>query len=305
MAEKVFYVDEESINLQMTIGAALGEKNILTHADIALHFAKEKKVDFYLYEPAVHIEKNYRHNLDIATQIRKAILEGRIICHYQPIVNANNPHIVKYETLVRMIDEYGAIISPADFLPIAKKMKIYSRITQEVVYQACTLFEGSDIEFSINISMLDIEDSKSMSVVLETIERTKTAHQIVFEILESEGIENYGNVQKFIEKVKALGARIAIDDFGTGYSNYVHILKMNIDYIKIDGSLIQGMLENEKNLILVESMIQFAKSIGIKTVAEFVSNEALYEKVKSIGIDYVQGFYIGRPTALVFLDNVE
>ncbi|MDD4950096.1 EAL domain-containing protein, partial [Sulfuricurvum sp.] len=134
--------------------------------------------------------------------------------------------------------------------------------------------------------------------IIKTITETGTASRIVFEILESEGIENYDEVTQFITQVKALGAKIAIDDFGTGYSNFENILKLNVDYIKIDGSLIRELSGNRRHHIIVETIIDFAQKIDAKTIAEFVSDELIYDTIKEMGVDYSQGYFTGKPTAL-------
>ena len=196
-----------------------------------------------------------------------------------------------------MIDKNGLIIPPIEFLDISKKTKLYSHITLEVINQACNTFENRSENFSVNLSIDDIKDPNTVYETVKAITTTKTASRIIFEILESEGIENYKEVSDFIIKMKALGAKIAIDDFGTGYSNFEHILKLNIDYIKIDGSLIKEMKNNNKHKIIVETIVDFAKKIGSKTVAEFVCDESIFLITKELGIDYCQGFYIGKPSA--------
>jgi len=120
-------------------------------------------------------------------------------------------------------------------------------------------------------------------------------HRIIFEITESEGIENYSDVQTFIQRVKRHGCQIAIDDFGTGYSNFEHIMKLNVDYLKIDGSLVKNIDTSVESRIVVETIIQFAKKLGISTITEYVHNKSVYNVVKELGTDYVQGFYIGKP----------
>lgn len=299
LEEKLFTIGDETINLRMTVGVAIGEKDLLTRADIALHAAKEKKIPISIYEEQKNVEEKYRHNIAMASSIRQALSDKRIICYYQPIVNLLTGKIDKYETLVRMVDKKGNIVLPMEFLPIAKKTKIYPQITHEVIHQACTLFATRSEEFSVNLSDSDIRDSHTVDEIISTITKTGTASRIVFEILESEGIENYEEVTQFITKVKALGAKIAIDDFGTGYSNFENILKLNIDYIKIDGSLIQGITTNSRHNIIVETIIDFAKKIGAETIAEFVSDEAIYNAVVNHGIDYSQGYYTGKPEPLI------
>lgn len=296
--EERFIVDNETLDIHMSIGVALGEKKLLTRADIALHAAKEQKIPISFYEETENIEERYRTNIAMAGAIRKALAEGRIICYYQPVVNISAEKIDKYETLVRMIDEEGNIVPPLQFLPIAKKTKLYPRITKEVIHQACHLFSTRSEKFSVNVSIDDIRDPSTVQEIITTLTQTETASQIIFEILESEGIENYQEVAQFIGRVKALGAKIAIDDFGTGYSNFEHILKLDVDYIKIDGSLIREITDNPRHRIIVETIVDFSKKIGAKTIAEFVSDEAIYTTIKEIGVDYSQGYYTGKPEPL-------
>ncbi len=279
----------------MTAGASIGFDRLLTRADIALNRAREHKIHIARYEEDENIEETYRKNMAMEDTIRKALVEKRIICHYQPIVNTETGDIHKYETLVRMLDEEGNLIAPMEFLPIAKKTKFYPRITAEVISQACSLFSTRNEEFSVNLSVSDILNQTTKQQIIDTIIQTDTASQIVFEILESEGIENYNEVAKFIDEVKALGAKIAIDDFGTGYSNFENILKLNVDYIKIDGSLIREINTNSRHHIIVETIVDFAKKIGAKTIAEFVSNEEIFNIIKGLGIDFSQGYFTGRP----------
>jgi len=296
--EKTFMANEESLNIRVTIGVAMGSDKVLTQADIALHHAKENKKQIAFYNEDEGVEEHYRTNLTMASNIRKALYERRIICHYQPIADFVTGAIQKYETLVRMIDEKGMLVPPLEFLPIAKQTKLYPQITLEVIYQACNLFATRDEEFSVNLSDSDIRNPQTVSEIIKTIRKTGTASRIVFEILESEGIENYDEVTHFITQVKALGAKIAIDDFGTGYSNFENILKLNVDYIKIDGSLIREISGNERHRIIVETIIDFAQKIGAKTIAEFVGDEVIYNTLKEMGVDYSQGYFTGKPMPL-------
>ncbi|OHD79456.1 MAG: hypothetical protein A2023_07550 [Sulfuricurvum sp. GWF2_44_89] len=298
LEEKTFTVKEESLTIRVTIGVALGTENILTRADIALHHAKENKKQIAFYNQEERVEEQYRSNLTMASDVRRALFEHRIMCHYQPIVDFKTGEINKYETLVRMIDDVGNMVPPMEFLPIAKQTKLYPQITLEVLYQACTLFATRSEEFSINLSDSDIRNTHTVSEIIRTITETGTAPRIVFEILESEGIESYAEVTQFITKVKALGAKIAIDDFGTGYSNFENILKLSVDYIKIDGSLIREISSNPRHHIIVETIIDFARKIGAKTIAEFVSDEEIYNTLKKLDVDYSQGYFTGKPMSL-------
>ena len=294
--KEIFYIEEEKIQIAFSAGIAKVKYNLLTKADIAVHYAKEQKIKISTYKEDGNIEQKYKQNIAMATAIREALNDKRIICHYQPILDQRTGKIYKYETLVRMLTKEGEIIPPIEFLEISKKTKLYPYITREVIRQSCNTFKDRKENFSINLSIDDIKDTNIVNEIIKTIIETKTASRITFEILESEEIENYQEVRNFTKRIKEIGSKIAVDDFGTGYSNFEHILKLNIDYIKIDGSLIKGMENNKKNKIIVETIVDFAKKIGSKTIAEFVYNEASYLISKEIGIDFLQGFYIGKPS---------
>ena len=298
LSDHPFSVGEESISLNVTIGVDATENISLTHADIALHEAKEHSNHIAFYNSDSHVEVQFQTNIALTSTIHKALNSGRIICFYQPIVSIQSGRIEKYETLVRMIDESANIIPPLDFLQTAQKTRLYPQITRTVIEHACHTFKDRNEEFSINLSIRDILDTSTVRFIEEMIVETDTAHRIVFEILESEGIENFDAIIFFIHRMKALGAKIAIDDYGTGYSSLENILRLEIDYIKIDGSLIRNINENPKYAIVVQHIADFASKLGIKTIAEFVSSEEIFKHVKTIGITYSQGYYTGKPGIL-------
>lgn len=300
LSEKLFMIEEETVHVRATAGIAIDSDKPLIHADVALNRARDLKLPFALYDHTEGIEAQYRANIAMSAQIRQALVEHRIVCQYQPIVSCVTGKIEKYETLVRIQNEDGSLIGPYEFLPIAQKTKLYHHITKEVVYQACHLFAARNEQFSINLSSSDILDSRTVTTIENILRQTGTADRVIFEILESEGIENFQDVASFIARMKTLGVKFAIDDFGTGYSNYENILKLNVDILKIDGSLIKSIDQNPRHRIVVEAIVDFAHRIGIDTVAEFVASEEILKNVTDLGITYAQGFHTGKPQ---FLDT--
>lgn len=298
MSEKPFIVGDDTIHLRATVGIAIESKKPLIHADVALNKARSSKLPYSIYDPSEGIEQQYQANIAMSGKIRQALVEHRIVCQYQPIISVKTGKIEKFETLVRIQNEDGSLLGPYEFLPIAQKTKLYHHITQEVVYQACHLFMGRTEQFSINLSSSDILDHRTITTIENILRQTSTADRVIFEILESEGIENFEEVDSFISRMKALGAKIAIDDFGTGYSNFENILKLNVDILKIDGSLIKSINENPRHKIVVEAIVNFAERIGVDTVAEFVSSEEILQNITDLGITYAQGFHTGKPQFL-------
>jgi len=298
LSEKLFMIAEETVHVRATVGIAIESDKPLIHADVALNKARSGKLPYSIYDQSEGIEQQYQANIAMSAQIRQALVEHRIVCQYQPVVSCATGKIEKFETLVRIQNEDGTLIGPYDFLPIAQKTKLYHHITQEVVYQACNLFAARHEQFSINLSSSDILDEKTVTTIENILRQTSTADRVIFEILESEGIENFDQVASFIARMKALGAKIAIDDFGTGYSNYENILKLNVDILKIDGSLIKSIDQNPRHKVVVEAIVDFAHRIGIDTVAEYVASEEILKYVTDLGITYAQGFHTGKPQFL-------
>ncbi|MCX7820103.1 MAG: EAL domain-containing protein [Brevinematales bacterium] len=302
-SKSIVYNDYE-INVSVSMGVALSEnisskekvRDLMLKADMALKKAKALKKDYIFYNESFQIVKEYEKNIYWAKELKKAIYEDRIIPFFQPIMNNQTKLIEKYECLARLIDNDGNIISPASFLQISKKSKLYPNITRIVLDKCLQFFKTSSAIFSINISILDIIDPETFEFIEKRLkENLNLTHRLIFEIVESEGIENYIQVKEFIDLVKNMGCKIAIDDFGSGYSNFSHILKLNVDFLKIDASLIKDITVDRNAELIVQTIVSFSKWLGVKTVAEWVHSREVLEKVVSLDIDYSQGYYIGQP----------
>ncbi|MEA2027419.1 MAG: bifunctional diguanylate cyclase/phosphodiesterase [Campylobacterota bacterium] len=287
--------NEYEIDISTTLGISLSQQEPLITADVALHKAKNSKLRFAIYDKSFETLKEYQNNLLWSKKIKSAIDEHRIVPYFQPIVDNPTHQIVKYETLVRLISVDGEIVPPSKFLDIAKQSRIYHNISAIMIEESFRYFASNGIAFTINISISDIENFETYNLIMKQLQKYQLGNRVTFEILESEGIKNYDIVASFIHEIKKYGALVAIDDFGTGYSNFNHIINLRIDFLKIDGSLINNMLDDENSRMVVETIVTFAKKLDIKTIAEFVDSKELYEYVGEIGIDYSQGFYIAKP----------
>lgn len=204
--------------------------------------------------------------------------------------------INKYESLMRIIKEDGSIMAPKEFLGIAKNSKLYHDLSRMLIDKTFEIFQYSSYEFSINLSFLDITDKKTTDFILNKLEKSGIGPWVVFELLESEGIENYSSIMYFIEQVKSYGSKIAIDDFGSGYSNFERLLELKIDYIKIDGSLIKYINKNDDMKIITKTIANFAKELGIQTIAEYVHSQEVFDVIKELDIDFAQGYHLGEPS---------
>ncbi|TKV69718.1 EAL domain-containing protein [Marinobacter panjinensis] len=297
------YWQQQPLTLDVTIGMAVRRNRksgdaadqLVSQAKVAVLQAREQNRHHLLYDPSVGVEENYEANLYWANRLKAAIDDDRLVPWFQPIHDNQQQRVTKYECLVRMVEPDGRVISAGQFVKIADRLRLNRRITVLMIEKCFACFSHRDEEFSINLSYGDITDSETVSRILEALDHYGIGNRVIFEILESDGITNYDEIRHFIEQVKPFGCHIAIDDFGTGYSNFSHLLSLNVDYIKIDGSLICNLHEDHTAFLVTSGIVQFARSLNIRTVAEFVHNEAVQERVCDLGIDFSQGDYFGMP----------
>ena len=288
--------DDVEVDTTLSIGAVQAKKNLLKLASIACKEAKNKRIAYCIYDKSGDKEAEYLHNMQMNHTLKEALAKDLVIPFFQPILNLSNQKIEKYETLMRIKQEDGSYYVPHEFLHVAKHSKLYSKLSMSLIQKAFETFQISSSGFSINLSYLDMTNIVTTTFIIEKLEEFNVGPWVIFEILESDGIENYDAVSKFIEKVKSYGAKIAIDDFGAGYSNFERLTELRVDFIKIDGSLIRNIDKNDEMKIIVQTIVSFAKELGIKTIAEYVHSQSVLECVKEIGIDCAQGFYIGKPS---------
>lgn len=281
-------------------------EDLLSYSFMARKVAKSENKKFMLYSSGMRKDDDYQNNITWVNKIKDAIADDRIVTFFQPLIDNKTGAITKYESLVRMIGTDGKVVSPFFFLDISKKAKLYTKITKIVIDKSFATFEKlPKYEFSLNITVEDINDEYIPSYIFEKLSTYPNAKNVIFEITESEEIADYAPIKSFIERVKSFGARIAIDDFGSGYANFEHIISLKADFIKIDGSLIKNIDKDRDSQIITEAIIAFSKKLGSKTVVEFVHNEAVYEKVKEMGADFSQGFYLGEPKPeLVSMEDI-
>ena len=301
IAKEPFSIEDETKNnifINITIGISHGDHSLLTNADIALKIAKKRIEKYLVYEPSMQIEHEYQQNIKWTKKLKDAIEENRIVPLFQPIVDCESTEIISYETLMRMEDEKGELIPPSNFLSLAKKNKLYHELTKIVFDKAVDTFIKRSENMSFNLSVEDITNKEVVDHIIEKLEQTRIGDRVIFEILESEGIENFDQVIEFINTVKDYGCKISIDDFGTGYSNFDYIMKLKVDYIKIDASMIKNLDSNKESEMITKTIAEFASKMGIKTVGEFVYSKAIFDKLKESGVTYAQGYYFGEPTKL-------
>jgi len=298
--KKVFTIKGYEVVVRLNVGVAEGTTDaIYMQSHVALKEAKteHKAVVFYDINPS--LKAKTKENLQVIHKINAAIENDRIVPFFQGIYDNTLHKITKYEVLMRLHEEDGSYLSPYYFLDQAKKTRLYEKLTKIMIRKSFEYLKDFEVDFSINLTKGDILSLSVKECLYETIKKYNCGHRVILEIVESEGIENFDEITAFIHEVKQLGCRIAIDDFGTGYSNFAYLAKLEVDMIKIDGSLIKEIDTNEIIEMTVETIISFAHKMGYTIVAEFVDREAIQEKLLGLHVNFSQGYLFSKPSPII------
>ena len=291
-----FVYRQHKLNLMISAGISFsGRKKMLAYADMALKDAKKRNIHISVFDDH-ELEKIHKIDMESHKKLLHALDNNDIISFFQPIIYLKgDSKPTKYESLVRIEEDNGEFMQPRSFLDVAKTNRIYNKITKAVLINTLDAASKYNVPCSLNISLTDIDDKKTMQMFFKTLDNYKHNDLLTIELLETEDFVNYDEVYQFCVKVHSYGIKIALDDFGSGYSNFAHILNLPVDYIKIDASLISNINKEKSSRIMVETIVELAHKLNIETIAEYVSSKEILDIIKEIGIDYAQGFYIGKP----------
>ena len=303
-----------------TLGASIGLvpisrdsgtlSDILSSADTACYAAKDagrNRVHVYNVEDSELSMR--RSEMHWVTEISNALEQNRFLLALQPIVNLQLANGVTegkhYEILLRMQDKGGQLIMPGTFLPSAEKYNLSGKLDQWVVDQVFNWLLNDPAEMaalhlcSINLSGHSISNAHFMNyLVNKLIAEPDLARKICFEITETAAIINLGHAIKFMSTMKDLGCSFSLDDFGTGLSSFSYLKNLPVDFLKIDGSFIRNIVQDPIDQSMVHSINQIGQVMGKATIAEFVENDAIRAILAKIGVNYAQGYGIGRPILL-------
>jgi len=289
-------IGEPEIHLTASAGISSPEStSLIAGAEQALQIARERNEGYAVDEDARENAERQKQNILWSNKLSAGLETGRIKPFFQPIIHNTSGKREKYEALVRLIDEDGSIITPFFFLETAKRTRQYAMLTRTMIEQSLDMLGDRSISISLNLTVEDIRNYETVRFFKDKLNEHNVADRIVVELIESEGIENYEEVSRFIAEIKELGCRVAIDDFGTGYSNFTHLMHLNADYLKIDGSIIKRINDDRSSELVIRMLVDFAHRLGMQTIAEYVDSQALLDKVTALGVDYSQGFFLGKP----------
>ena len=281
--------------------ATAGE--LLVNADLAMYAAKAGGRDrLVVYTTSEGRNARATAKLSWAERIRQALdRDDGFVLHMQPILNLSTDEISHGELLLRMRDEYGNLIAPSAFLPAAERFGLIHAIDRWVVRRAIQLIADGDrrhtLPVGVNLSGDSVVGDPHLLEMIESELRDCSADpsMLIFEVTETAAIANMPEATAFAHRVNELGASLALDDFGTGFGSFYYLKHLPVRYVKLDGEFIQNLPRSEVDAHMVNAIVGIAQGLGIKTVAESVSDEETIQVLRRHGVDYAQGFHVGRP----------
>lgn len=307
-----FQVGNERVDLGCSVGVSLVDgsshsaEQYLQKADIALYVAKRRGRNMvHFFDPSDGESEELRTTIDWSRQIRQAITDDRLELYIQPVYDIENQRVSYYELLIRMIDLDGKLIMPGEFISALENTGDIVMLDRLVVQRAMEMLNATPNlgKVSINLSAQTFKDDSLVPIIRETLNTERISPSaIIFELTESASLFNIAATRRVIDQLHELGCSFAIDDFGSGFSSFAYLKELPADYIKLDGSFIRNLHKDKVDQALVRSIIEVVKSLGSKTVAEFVENESILKFLVENGVDYAQGYHIGRPVPVSSLN---
>ncbi len=289
--------------------------DVISAADAACYQAKEEGRN------CIHVAtrddkklQQRRGEMQWLTKLTTALEEDKFILFIQPIISLEDEgeSLSHYEVLLRFKDENGKIVPPMAFIPAAERYGMMQRIDRWVIENVfkeyIRLKEHTDkaYRFSINLSGISLNDKGLGSFIEGLFERYNIAHKsICFEVTETAAVANLSVALKFIKRMRSLGCKFSLDDFGSGLSSFSYLQNIPVDYLKIDGALVNDIDTNKINRAMVKSINEVSHIMGMKTICEFVENKEVEERLKELNVDYAQGYYYAKPVPIQTLLEVE
>jgi EAL domain-containing protein (putative c-di-GMP-specific phosphodiesterase class I) len=288
--------------------ASKDRAEVLSAADSACYAAKEQgrnRIHIYQQDDAELVR--WRGQMQWVSSINRALEEDRLKLYFQSIVpiKRRDDEREHYELLIRMEDENGRLVPPGAFLPAAERYNLATKLDRWVIGTALRWLSRHPQHLErlslcfINLSGQSLGDQGLLRFVSRLFDEMKIPSQkICFEVTETAAIANLSSATSFIKELKLRGCRFALDDFGSGLSSFAYLKSLPVDFLKIDGLFVKDIMDDSIDLAMVRSINDIGHVMGKQTIAEFVENKAILERLRQIGVDYAQGYGIGRPRAL-------
>jgi len=272
---------------------------LLGNADVALSQARAKgHGSWHLYSVDDPYKEVVSRRAHWRSEVEQALEENRFVMHFQPIRHIASGRISHHEALLRLCNCDGSLVSPGLFLDVAESTGLIRRIDRWVMQAVVAFLAAQDPseKIALNLSSRSFDDNSAFEVLDALLKQHGVAgERLLLEITETAALANFKVATRIMGKFRGLGCAFGLDDFGVGYSSFQYLKELPVDFVKIDGSFIKGLTTNPDDVVFVRALTDAVRGYGKTTVAEFVEDEATLDILREIGVDYAQGYLIGRP----------
>ena len=288
-------------------GTEVTGDQLLNDADLAMYEAKDDGGNRCVVYSAVQAADGGGGRISWPDRIRCALDDDRFMLYAQPILDIQAGEITRYELLLRMLGTDGEVIPPGAFLPVAERRGMIRTIDRWVVREAIALLEqrpddADAVRLQVNVSARSLSDPDFLGYICgELAHSSIDPAGLVFEVTETAAIANIDDARRFLTSLSELGCGIALDDFGAGFASFHYLKNLPFDELKIEGQFIQNLTTNPDDLVLVETLVRLSRGLGKRTVAEYVEDAATLQLIRDVGVDYAQGYYVGKPAPALAL----
>jgi diguanylate cyclase (GGDEF)-like protein len=302
--ENVVETSAGRISITVSAGAVVAPEaaetaqQAMARAEEALDRAKAQgRGGYAIYTPSPQRESSRRRAVSIGDQILSALAEDRLVIAYQPIVEARTGKLDSYECLARILRADGSPMPAGDFIPVAEQLGLVRHIDRRILDLSLEgLRRNPDVQLALNVSGMTASDRMALDSFAQTLEANyAVAPRLIVELTETAALLDIEESVRFTARLREIGAKVAIDDFGAGYTSFRNLQALRVDMVKIDGSFVRGLAGNPDNLVFVRTLVDLARNFRLQTVAEWVSDQREADILCAMGVDFLQGFYFGKP----------
>lgn len=291
--------DNTPLRLRVATGVVLDKSiDMLDHGRLAQREAVQKHQALVVYGPQLGTAAGARHDLRELAALRSALDQGRIVPYFQPIFRSDDLSVASYEVLARLVDDGGSVLRyPGVFLPVAHRYHLYYSVIRTILSQTVAWVKRHDTRVNMNLAMFDIEHRPSADYILDSLRKSGVADRFSFELLETDAIADLERVRWFFRALRELGCRVGVDDLGKDYSNFDRLAALEVDFVKLDGLVVQHIEDDADVRGVVGELVAISHRNGVTVTAEHISSRALQDAATALGCDFLQGFHLGGPQA--------
>jgi diguanylate cyclase (GGDEF)-like protein len=270
----------------------------MARAEEALDRAKTQGRNGYaVYVHSAQRESVRRKTVSVGDQILSALSDDRVCIAYQPIFEAKSGKVASYECLARIVNPDGELLGAGEFIPVAEQLGLVQLIDRRILELSLdTLHRCPDVKLALNVSGMTASDRMALEAFASTLEHNAAvAPRLIVELTETAALLDIEESVRFTARLREMGAGVAIDDFGAGYTSFRNLQALRVDMVKIDGSFVRGLAQSRDNQVFVRTLVDLARNFRLETVAEWVSDQHEADILNAVGVDYLQGFFLGKP----------